>query len=68
MAAAAPRPAATIALVRSGGEGPEVFLLQRTRGAAFLAGAYVFPGGALDAADGEARVAQRVFGLTDAEA
>lgn len=66
--AAAPRPAATVALVRPGGEVPEVLLLQRTREAAFLAGAYVFPGGALDASDGDARVAGRVFGLSDAEA
>jgi glyoxylase-like metal-dependent hydrolase (beta-lactamase superfamily II)/8-oxo-dGTP pyrophosphatase MutT (NUDIX family) len=68
MSAPAARPAATVVLVRTTDEGPEVFMLQRTRGAAFLAGAYVFPGGALDDADREARVARRVFGLSDAEA
>src|SRR5262245_9378759 len=44
-----PRPAATIILLRDAPAGPEVFMLQRTRGAAFLPGAYVFPGGAIDA-------------------
>ncbi len=68
MTAPAPRPAATVVLVREAGEGPEVFMLQRTKGAAFLAGAYVFPGGALDAADREPSITRRVFGLSDAEA
>ena len=43
-------------------------MLQRTQSAAFLGGAYVFPGGALDAADNEPRILRRVVGLTDAEA
>jgi len=60
-----PRPAATILLLRDADAGPEVFLLQRTRGAAFLPGAYVFPGGAIDAADRDARAARRVTGLDD---
>jgi len=64
----APRPAATVALLREAADAIEVFMLQRTRGAAFLAGAYVFPGGAIDEADAEARVWQRVTGLSDAEA
>ena len=64
----APRPAATVALLREGTDAIEVFLLQRTRGAAFLAGAYVFPGGAIDEADSDPRVWQRVTGLGDAEA
>ena len=68
MTAPVPRPAATVVLVRDGGDGPEVFMLQRTKGAVFLAGAYVFPGGALDAADRASGVTQRVFGLSDAEA
>lgn len=64
----APRPAATIILLRDGAHGPEVFMLQRSQGSAFLPGAYVFPGGALDASDHDPRAAQRVRGLTDAEA
>lgn len=45
------RPAATLVLVREGRSGPEVLLLERTRHSAFVAGAHVFPGGALDPAD-----------------
>jgi glyoxylase-like metal-dependent hydrolase (beta-lactamase superfamily II)/8-oxo-dGTP pyrophosphatase MutT (NUDIX family) len=63
-----PRPAATLLLLRDGNLGPEAFLLQRTRSAAFLAGAHVFPGGALDKADRDPRVLRRVSGLSDAEA
>ena len=64
----APRPAATVALLREAAGAIEVFMLQRTRGAAFLAGAYVFPGGAIDDEDADPRVLQRVAGLGDAEA
>ena len=64
----APRPAATVALLREATAALEVFLLQRTRGAAFLAGAYVFPGGAIDDQDADPRIAQRVVGLADGEA
>jgi glyoxylase-like metal-dependent hydrolase (beta-lactamase superfamily II)/8-oxo-dGTP pyrophosphatase MutT (NUDIX family) len=46
-----PRPAATLILLRDSPAGPEVFMLQRTKNAVFLGGAYVFPGGSLDAAD-----------------
>jgi len=63
-----PRPAATVILLRDTAAGPEVFMLQRTRGAAFLPGAYVFPGGAIDTSDGDPRAARRVIGLTDAQA
>jgi glyoxylase-like metal-dependent hydrolase (beta-lactamase superfamily II)/8-oxo-dGTP pyrophosphatase MutT (NUDIX family) len=62
------RPAATLLLLRDGSSGPEAFLLQRTLSAAFLAGAHVFPGGALDRADGDARVLRRVTGISDAQA
>jgi glyoxylase-like metal-dependent hydrolase (beta-lactamase superfamily II)/8-oxo-dGTP pyrophosphatase MutT (NUDIX family) len=64
----APRPAATLLLLRDGSLGPEAFLLQRTKSAAFLAGAHVFPGGALDKADRDIRVLRRVAGISDAEA
>ena len=43
-------------------------MLQRTQNAAFLGGAYVFPGGSLDPQDAEPRLLKRVLGLTDAEA
>lgn len=63
-----PRPAATLLLLRDGSLGPEAFLLQRTQSAAFLAGAHVFPGGALDKSDRDVRVLRRVAGIGDAEA
>jgi glyoxylase-like metal-dependent hydrolase (beta-lactamase superfamily II)/8-oxo-dGTP pyrophosphatase MutT (NUDIX family) len=63
-----PRPAATILLLREASGAPEVFMLQRTSKAAFLPGAFVFPGGALDADDSSARAARRVRGLDDAQA
>lgn len=62
-----PRPAATVILVRDGSAGLEVFLVRRTKGQAFMGGAYVFPGGKLDAADSEPSLLSRVRGL-DAEA
>ncbi len=46
-----PRPASTVVVVRDGSDGPEVFLMQRTLAASFMAGVHVFPGGAVDPAD-----------------
>jgi hypothetical protein len=54
----APRPAATILLLREQASAPEVFMLQRTSKAAFLPGAFVFPGGALDPDDASERAAR----------
>ncbi|HEY5896311.1 MAG TPA: MBL fold metallo-hydrolase [Burkholderiales bacterium] len=65
--AMAPRPAATIALLRDTGDGPQVLMLKRTPSAVFLGGAYVFPGGALDTADTDPRVTSRVVGLPRSE-
>lgn len=45
------RPAATVMLVRDGDDGVEVFMVQRTHGAAFARSQYVFPGGKVDDAD-----------------
>src|SRR2546421_9281800 len=63
-----PRPAATLILLRPGAQGPEVLMIQRTHSAAFLGGAYVFPGGAIDAADSDSRILERVIGLNDSQA
>ena len=63
-----PRPAATLIVLRDSAAGPEVFMLQRSHSAAFVAGAYVFPGGGLDEADGSERMRSRVLGLTDEQA
>ena len=65
MAAPAARPAATLALLRDGAAGPEVMMLQRTKDAVFLGGAYVFPGGALDQTDADPRILRRVIGGPD---
>ncbi len=43
--------AATVILLRDTPDGPEVFLQRRGAGAAFMAGAYVFPGGVVDDTD-----------------
>jgi 8-oxo-dGTP pyrophosphatase MutT (NUDIX family) len=46
------KPAATVMLLRDTDQGLEVFMLRRTRAAAFAGGMYVFPGGKVDPADG----------------
>ena len=46
-----PRDAATVVLLRDGAQGLEVFLVKRHGLSDVLGGAYVFPGGKLDAAD-----------------
>ena len=45
-------PAATILLLRSGGSGLEVLMLRRNRALKAFGGAWVFPGGRVDAEDG----------------
>lgn len=54
-----PRPAATILLLRDAPQGLEVLMTRRSEQASFAPGAYVFPGGALDAAD-QGDTAQRL--------
>src|SRR6476646_1566674 len=48
---AAPRPAATVLLVRPATRGFEVFMVQRHRRSGFLPNAWVFPGGRVDDTD-----------------
>ena len=52
MADDTPRPAATVVVLRDSTAGPEVFMVRRHAGTAFR-GAHVFPGGRVDASDGE---------------
>jgi 8-oxo-dGTP pyrophosphatase MutT (NUDIX family) len=52
--AANPRPASTVIVLRDSAAGPEVFLVRRHEGTAFMGGAHVFPGGRVDAADQDA--------------
>ena len=62
-----PRPAATLIVVRDGTAGMEVLLLRRVeRSGDRSSGAFVFPGGTLDAADG--RWHAQCIGLDDAQA
>lgn len=63
-----PRPAATVAVTRDTERGLEVLLLQRTPSAVFMPGVFVFPGGAVDAADHEALPPARTGGVNDGEA
>ncbi|MFO1304763.1 MAG: MBL fold metallo-hydrolase [Burkholderiales bacterium] len=62
------RLACTIVLMRDGAPGLEVLLLRRVASAAFLGGAYVFPGGAVDASDSHEDALSRVRGITREEA
>jgi glyoxylase-like metal-dependent hydrolase (beta-lactamase superfamily II)/8-oxo-dGTP pyrophosphatase MutT (NUDIX family) len=63
-----PRASSTLILVRDGATDIEVFMVQRTQKASFMAGVYVFPGGAVDRADGEQDCAAFSTGLDDVAA
>lgn len=62
------RDAATVMLLRDGGAGLEVCMLQRNLNSDFVGGAYVFPGGAVDPEDGAPEVERWCTGRTDAQA
>jgi recombination protein RecT len=47
------RPAATVLLLRDAPHGLEVLMTRRSMTASFAPGAYVFPGGGIDAADAQ---------------
>src|SRR5438105_4172474 len=53
---AVPRPAATVLLLRDAPGGAEVLMTRRSATASFAPGAYVFPGGAIDAGDAASHV------------
>lgn len=61
-----PRPAATLVVVRDGASGLEVLLSRRAEGSDYASGAWVFPGGIVDARDRDAHGA--CVGLDDAAA
>jgi 8-oxo-dGTP pyrophosphatase MutT (NUDIX family) len=48
------RPASTLILIRDQGGVPAVYITQRSRNSRFMGGSYVFPGGKVDAGDGDA--------------
>ena len=56
------RDAATVLLLRDGAGGLEVFLVKRNTVVDFMAGAHVFPGGKVDAADSEPALIARLSG------
>lgn len=47
----APRPSATVVLLRDGATGPEAYLLRRRTSMPFAAGMYAYPGGGVDPGD-----------------
>jgi 8-oxo-dGTP pyrophosphatase MutT (NUDIX family) len=63
-----PTPAATLILVRPRGRVPEVLLLKRGASARFMPNAYVFAGGAVDAADAAGEAYGLCAPLDDADA
>jgi 8-oxo-dGTP pyrophosphatase MutT (NUDIX family) len=60
-----PRPAATVILLRSGGDGLEVLLAQRNPAARFMGGAWVFPGGAVSPGDGDGETGLRAAAVRE---
>ncbi len=58
-----PLPSTTIALLRDGAAGIEVFTVTRNRNIEFASGALVFPGGKLEDADGDPALLERCAGL-----
>ena len=62
-----PRQAATVIVLRGGADALEVLLVQRTPQARFMGGVWVFPGGAVDAAEGDGDAAHRVAAVRELE-
>jgi 8-oxo-dGTP pyrophosphatase MutT (NUDIX family) len=62
---APPRQAATVIVLRGGGERLEVLLVQRNPAARFMGGAWVFPGGAVDAHEGDGDEAHRAAAVRE---
>ncbi len=60
-----PRQAASVILLRDGGDGLEVLLVRRTPKARFMGGVWVFPGGAVDAGEGEGDGAHRLAAVRE---
>ena len=60
-----PRLAATVIILRGGADALEVLLVRRNPAARFMGGAWVFPGGAVNAGDGEGPAALRAAGVRE---
>ena len=59
------RQAATVILLRGGARTLEVLLVKRTPAARFMGGVWVFPGGAVDAGEGEGDSAHRAAAIRE---
>src|SRR3954466_4547917 len=62
-----PRQAATVIVLRGGSRRLEVLMAQRTPRARFMGGAWVFPGGAVDAHEGEGDIAHRAAAVREVQ-
>lgn len=62
-----PRQAASVILVRGGHEALELLLVRRTPEAHFMGGFWVFPGGAVDAHEGEGDASHRAAAVRELE-
>jgi 8-oxo-dGTP pyrophosphatase MutT (NUDIX family) len=62
-----PRQAATVIVLRGGSEQLEVLLVKRNPAQRFMGGAWVFPGGAVDAGEGTGDAAHRTAGVREVE-
>jgi 8-oxo-dGTP pyrophosphatase MutT (NUDIX family) len=60
-----PRQAATVVLLRGGPTALEVLLVQRNPEARFMGGAWVFPGGAVDAHEGDGDASHRAAAVRE---
>jgi 8-oxo-dGTP pyrophosphatase MutT (NUDIX family) len=62
-----PRQAATVIVMRGGADALEVLLVRRTPKARFMGGVWVFPGGAVDTAEGAGDAAHRIAAIRELE-
>jgi 8-oxo-dGTP pyrophosphatase MutT (NUDIX family) len=60
-----PRQSATVILLRDGADGLELLLVQRSPAQRFMGGYWVFPGGAVDAAEGVGDQAHRAAAVRE---
>jgi 8-oxo-dGTP pyrophosphatase MutT (NUDIX family) len=63
--ATVPRPAATVIVLRGGGDALELLLVKRNPDARFMGGAWVFPGGAVDRDEGDGQQALRAAAVRE---
>lgn len=62
-----PRQAASVLLLRGGAEALEVLLVKRNPASRFMGGAWVFPGGAVDAHEGDGEASHRAAAVREVD-